>query len=231
MKFPHRRVIANDPLYQPQDRDMQFRLTYEGQLFATQKDPVSGQPDARADHKHEIRKQFHNQLRHVWETSPALSVRENYPDQRAQKAQWTGAREPWVQYIANQYARLGYRFAPLVVEELWLSCRLDILFLRADPPGSLIQSGDIDNRLKTLFDALRIPNNLNELGKYTKPEEGEDPFFCLLRDDKLITHVSVETDVLHKPVIGGVIDAHDARLVITVTIRPAIVYMNNMDFL
>jgi hypothetical protein len=34
---------------------------------------------------------------------------------------------------------------------------LNILFLRADIPGKVVQSGDIDNRLKTLFDALRMP--------------------------------------------------------------------------
>jgi hypothetical protein len=85
----------------------------------------------------------------------------------------------------------------LVIEELSLSCRLDILFLRSDRAGSLIKSGDIDNRLKTLFDALRMPESKAELGGYEKPIDDEDPFFVLLQDDKLITHISVETDVLH----------------------------------
>ena len=30
---------------------MEFRLTYQGLLLATQKDPVSGQADARAEYK------------------------------------------------------------------------------------------------------------------------------------------------------------------------------------
>lgn len=52
--------------------------------------------------------------------------------------------------------------------------------------------GDIDNRLKTLFDALRLPNQTNELVGYDNPAPDENPFFCLLEDDSLITHVSVE---------------------------------------
>jgi hypothetical protein len=64
---------------------------------------------------------------------------------------------------------------------LSLACGLDILFLRRDMPGvPLIHSGgDIDNRLKTLFDALKIPESCAEIENYTK-EADEDPFFVLL---------------------------------------------------
>jgi hypothetical protein len=44
-------------------------------------------------------------------------------------------------------------------------CALDILFLRRDNPGNLIASGgDIDNRLKVLFDGLRMPEPMSDLG-------------------------------------------------------------------
>jgi hypothetical protein len=72
-------------------------------------------------------------------------------------------------FLAGQFARNGYNFVPLVTERLLLLCRLDVLFLRPDPPGSLIKSGDIDNRLKTLFDALRMPENASELGRCEPP--------------------------------------------------------------
>jgi hypothetical protein len=72
--------------------------------------------------------------------------------------------------------------------------------LRPEPPGALItQGGDIDNRLKTLFDALRMPHNLSELPKGSVPDVDQDPFFCLLEDDNLITAVSVKTDRLLVP--------------------------------
>jgi hypothetical protein len=36
-----------------------------------------------------------------------------------------------------------------------LLCTLDILFLHPDKPGNL-WTGDVDNRIKALFDSLRI---------------------------------------------------------------------------
>jgi len=80
--------------------------------------------------------------------------------------------------------------------------------LRNDAPGALIRSGDLDNRIKTVFDALRMPTNVDELGGYDAPAEEEDPFYCLLEDDYLITHLSVETDRLLEP-SGQASDAND----------------------
>src|SRR5206468_1768300 len=86
-------------------------------------------------------------------------------------------------------------------------------------PGTVIESGDIDNRLKTLFDALRIPNNADETKGYPTPSADETPFYCLLADDKLISKVSVETDILLEPSSEGV-GENDVRLIITVSLRP-----------
>jgi hypothetical protein len=73
-------------------------------------------------------------------------------------------------------------------------------------PGRLITSGDIDNRLKTLFDSLRI------LGEVPAgPTEDKKPFYVLLEDDKPITHISVETDTLLERV-GTEWDENDVRL-------------------
>ena len=69
--------------------------------------------------------------------------------------------------------------------------------LRPEPPGSIItQGGDIDNRLKTLFDALKVPKESLAIPPEDKPKDVETPFFCLLEDDNLITKVSVVTDRL-----------------------------------
>ena len=61
------------------------------------------------------------------------------------------------------------------------------------------------------------------------PQDGENPFFCLLQDDKLINHLSVETDMLLKPT-GTISNDNDTRLVITVHIRPAQVMLGNLGF-
>jgi hypothetical protein len=92
---------------------------------------------------------------------------------------------------------------------------LDILFLRRDGPGSLIKSGgDIDNRLKVLFDGLRMPQGSEELCG-DSPCQDEDPFYCLLEDDKLISKVQVETNWLLTPQGQGE-RIHDVHLIIRV---------------
>jgi len=109
-----------------------------------------------------------------------------------------------------------------------LLCAIHILFLRLDEPGAVLSSGDLDNRLKTIFDALRLPRDKVEAGGYD-PDEDEDPFFCLLEDDSLINHASVEADTLLQPT-GEVLDRNDSRLVITVKLTPYRVTMDNLAF-
>jgi hypothetical protein len=106
-----------------------------------------------------------------------------------------------------------------------------VLLLRPEAPGQLFtQSGDIDNRLKTLFDALKIPTPNEEYGKRSRHED-EEPFFCLLADDKLITKVAVETDqLLDVSGVGPVDLVHEASLVITVRLRPYDVGLHNLQF-
>jgi len=84
-----------------------------------------------------------------------------------------------------------------------LVCGLEILFLRRDDPGALImKGGDIDNRIKTILDSLRIPENCDEVAGYY-PMEGETPFFCLLESDSLVTDLNITTDRLLLPVEEG----------------------------
>jgi hypothetical protein len=97
--------------------------------------------------------------------------------------------------LAQRYSLYGYNFVPLVTRDLCLICGIDVLFLRPDPPGAVLRSGDIDNRIKTLLDSLRLPD-ANEDYINNTPLVGETSFYCLLEDDKLITSLSVETDQL-----------------------------------
>lgn len=204
--FARRRVIYAHPDHDSERSAMKFRLTYEGRLYSP------NDRERMADHKHEIRRYLHPQLRHLWNTHAYLS--------KAQKSdRMMGAtRVNLRDWLADEFQLLGYSFVPLVTKSLSLSCSIDILHLRPSAPGALINNnGDIDNRLKTLFDALRRPDRKQELGSYAIPLPDEDPFFCLLEDDKLITQVSVETDALLKP---GMMDINDAMLIITITLSP-----------
>jgi hypothetical protein len=89
-----------------------------------------------------------------------------------------------------------------------------------------MQGGDLDGRLKTVFDALRLPDNKAETNDAT-PTADEDPFFCLLQDDKLISEVSVTTDELLVLPNERQVKPNDAFLVIRVQINHA--YPGNVD--
>ncbi len=167
---------------------MEFRLIYQGPL-----DPQTSQ--SRVKEKHAIRRALHPQLKELWSQFPFLGVN--------------------LDYWANQYHRDGFRFVPLISERQARWCALDIVFLRRDAPGNLIANGgDIDNRIKVLFDGLKMTRNRDELGSAT-PQADEDPFFCLLEDDKLITEVRVTTDRLLIPVRAAG-NVHDVVLIIHV---------------
>lgn len=221
-----RRVILRDDPYNDPDEGtlLEFRLTYEGILKGASRD------DSRGPHKHDVRKVFHPQLRRLWQIVPYL----DFPQKSVSQFQVHVNYKPEVPksrsaQLADAYAYHGFRFVPLVTKGLALICGIEILFLRPDHPGSVLQSGDIDNRLKTLFDALRVPSPREVSDSKLAPEPSEHPFYCLLEEDKLITKVSVETDFLLQPT-GKTHDDNDARLVITVKLRPAQLSWDNIAF-
>ena len=207
---------------------MEFRLTYEGPLRSS--NAGRDERPSRKEHKHAIRKVFHAQLKQLWEITPFLRrgggtgpvgmVDEGYVSPATS-----------IDALAQRHAHYGFSFVPLVTEELNLRCGLDILYLRRAKPGAVLQNtGDIDNRLKTLFDALQIPDANQGYSNMT-PSPDEVPFFCLLENDKLITKVAVETDLLLQDVANPDGDAeNDAKLVITVRVRPHEMHMDNMQF-
>jgi hypothetical protein len=220
------RVLATDPDHDPAKGEwMELKLTYAGLLLGSNKG------DTRAKHKHEIRRVFHRQLKRLWEHHPVLRTAAALPANGPAGSFLTTPDEAGtlLQQRAAQFVRNGYRFAPLATTDLDLHCSLSILFLRPDVPGGIIKSADIDNRLKTLFDSLRMPENKDELGGYDTPAADEEPFFCLLQDDALISTVSVETDMMLEDVCGKY-DRNHARLVVTANIRPYFVTIRNIDF-
>lgn len=224
---------------------MKFRLTYEGRLRPTNRDALPDRSDPLSVHKHEIRSAFHGQLKHLWATNRFLREAEVnsqvYPAPPRMPtydkgATWADDREPIKLHdaVAGRYNSHGFRFLPLVTDDLAVLCSLDILFLRRDAPGSALHAGDIDNRIKTVIDALRPPKVPNEFVGVNQapivPLDGQDPFYCLLEDDKLVSHFSVETDTLLDPPSDQDPDTNRVRLVITVELRPYDVNMLNLNF-
>lgn len=188
---------------------MEFTLVYQGPLKAN-----GGLTD-----KQSIRRVFHMQLAKLWQQVPLV----HYGPPRGSFLDDTPPPSK-----VSIIQRVGaFRFAPLVCSKLQLVARLSIVMLRPEPPGSIITAGgDIDNRLKTLFDALRMPKATSEIPSGDAPQSGEDPFFCLLEDDNLIVKVSVDTDRWLDP-NARLTDVH---LLLHVTTKALVATYANTDF-
>lgn len=170
---------------------MFFTLTYDGTLASR----------GSATVKHQIRCALHPQLKALWQLPP-LTV---YPKSIDTEATGDGAGA-MVSTVG------GNSFAALVHDVYHLRARLRILMLRRESPGGLtMHGGDIDNRLKTLFDALQRPQRPQEIPAGWDPTEDERPLHCLLDDDRLITRVDVDTA---RWLVPG--DPDEIRLVINV---------------
>ena len=206
---------------------VEFHLLYEGQLH------TDGSENARAE-KHRIRRVFHQQLKRLWFTNPNLR----------RMAQMTGGphyMQEWVkahgdsmpeipsedeqvrlgaEYLSRNWDICGFKFLPLVTSELFLRCQLEILFLRMEEKNWILQGGDIDGRVHVLFDGLRKFRDCNDKPPNAHQDPDEDPLFCLLEDDKLVSDVVINTgQLLHLPNTDKP-NKHDVYLQITVRLNP-----------
>ena len=202
---------------------MRFRLIYQGPLSG------SGNSSKKAAEVRRIRDHLHPQLEYLWQTHTALKrlrgtaiVKSSGGPHYATKDNPFNPGRDWENHPAREDeidlagpifdGERGY--IPLVRKSLDLNCSLEILFLRHEDPGALVlQGGDIDNRIKTLFDALRKP----ELSVATQHPQGFNPLYCLLESDTLISGFDVDTDRLLTPPTNG--RQNEVHLVIEVSIR------------
>lgn len=181
---------------------MEFKLTYEG--------PLPSGSKARKEDKHHIREQLHPQLAKLWELPP-LSFCKSYKckngidyrrySEEPDPTQFDFGSLPLVTSDVS-----GFEFVSIVHKSLALVAELDVSVLIPPPEmesTAHIISRDIDNKLKTLFDGLRIPRELQEIPNGWKPGSSMIPMHCLLEDDSYISRVSVSTGVCLKPINEG----------------------------
>jgi len=204
---------------------LEFRLLYSGEL------PSSGN-QGRPAVKHGLRRSFHPQLRRLWQNNRQLKILLKYEGERWLRDHPVRPFEPGIQYsdkelfdagtsaISENWLIEGYKFVPLITAKLALYCSLDITFLRPEEPRFVFHSGDLDGRIKTMFDSLRMPIGREETGG-TGPQDDETPFFCLLEDDRLISEVRVISDELLLLPAQRQLGPHDVFAVIHVKIKPA----------
>lgn len=209
---------------------LKFTLTYDGELRS------NGGPKEKWD----IRKKLHPQLEELWQIDPVLKqvwAERSWPvdagyyvephhsisDEYAESPPVPGAN--YIDLCAP--VEKGKRkFLPLVRETYLLTCALKIIFLRKEPPGRVYQGGDLDNRLKTLLDALSVPAHDEQV--VTSDTDAPPVIYTLMQDDSAITRIDVDTHRLLSRPDGN---KHDVRLVIEVDVRVAQTRNYNRPFL
>jgi hypothetical protein len=124
----------------------------------------------------------------------------------------------------------GIDWNPIITPNLKLIAELDIQMLHPEIVG--VPRSDIDNRVKTILDGLRCPQNEHEIGANTPNDIG--PIYTLLDDDHLITKLSVNTSHL---LDAGIFEAHDLAtpdsifMMIDVNVRVAEGTLENLPFM
>jgi len=201
---------------------MRFRLLYSGRLLGANKN------NTRAKHKAQIRKEFSPQLERLIQPKANLYRAcsrsgykwfEDHPEDRykfeglSDDAIRSLLFDSWRRYMPEEWRRGNQSFIPLVTDKMDIRCGLDILFLRPEEPGMIVGGADLDNRLKSLLDALRVPDTDDGF-------ESEDaPIFCLLEDDKLVSEIKVAADQLLLLPKEASLNPNDVFLVVNVDIE------------
>ncbi len=78
-----------------------------------------------------------------------------------------------------------------------------------------------------LLDALKVPNGPGALPKDAFPAADEDPFFCLLEDDNLVTGLNIKTNHL----LEANIPLSDVLLLIHVRTKPTVGTFENLELI
>jgi hypothetical protein len=141
---------------------LRFALRYSGDLLK------SASSNARILEKQELRRRLDPQLRRVWERHPALRIIDRNKLREPVKIhdRWD-VETTWHDMALHDFLyrrRVGASwFVPLITPSMEVHCHLALRFGRLTKVGTIFEGGDLDGRLKTLFDALAIPKDDNQL--------------------------------------------------------------------
>ncbi len=181
---------------------MRFPLSYEGPLPSSGN--VGDRKPTRLPDIWNIRNTISPQIEKVFETHPAFF---------GESSQSMALR-----HACKQPIRVSEKeFYVIAQLDFKLKCELKITMLVNHSIATVVDNaGDLDNRLKTLLDALRMPQFPHEIKGYMP---NIDPYCCLLQNDVLISALHIET--FRKT--AAPVDAHHnhVRLNIDVHLIPA----------
>ncbi|MCL2749057.1 MAG: hypothetical protein FWE50_03195 [Alphaproteobacteria bacterium] len=175
---------------------MKFKLLYFGELRTN--------PKKRSQHIANIRMQFHPQLKKLVEHSPWNNLQKYMMP------------NPVKSPISTKHIG-GIDWNPIITPNLKLLAELDITMMHPEIVG--LARADVDNRMKTLLDALRCPQNEHEIGENTPRNIGA--IYTLLDDDHLVTKISVNTSHLLSPELFGkkVSDEGEDKIFMLIDVR------------
>ncbi|MBP3615549.1 MAG: hypothetical protein IJ473_00375 [Alphaproteobacteria bacterium] len=167
---------------------MKFKLVYVGE--------VKINPKKRSQHLQDIRDILSPQLKRLSEISPYNEIKSRL-EKKGKAIKTVG----------------GVKFFPLITPDLNLLAELDIQILHPE----LLETprADIDNRMKTLLDALKRPQSSHEISEHMNKK---DVCYTLLDDDHLVTKMTINTShLLYKDAVQK--RNHDYELLIIITVN------------
>lgn len=151
---------------------MEIILTYRGRIPSRSKD---------RDAVWAMRREFHDQLLKLWGREP-FAILKRWDDSAAEAGAPVIRRN-----LGNQ------TFLPLLGKDIGVGADIDITLLTGQPSQKrVLSSGDLDNRVKRLVDALRAPQQDGELVSDLAPNS---TWHCLLEDDDVVTSITAKLGV------------------------------------
>jgi hypothetical protein len=123
-----------------------------------------------------MRKSFHVQLAKLWGKQP-FDILEDW-----EKSGFASGARNFLRQIEDQV------FVPFYSEAVGIGVQLDIKLLTGSPPQqSTISSGDLDNRIKRIIDALRAPTQRGELIQNLLPKSR---WYCVMDDGSAVKQLN-----------------------------------------
>lgn len=148
---------------------MEIVLTYRGRIPAKRSDRESVWA---------MRREFHTQLEKLWGREP-FDVLKRWED--------SGFAAGAPRFTSSWRDQT---FVPFLGRDLGVGADLEITLLSGHPRQKrVLSAGDLDNRVKRLVDALRVPHGDSEMAEALPPG---GRWYCLLQDDDVVTAVSAK---------------------------------------
>lgn len=169
--------------YSVEGGELDITLKFNGSVPASQ-DGKNG--DKRSGFKQTLRVEFSRQLRRLWQKDLLKRFYDTLPVAEYERSKPARLSKMPSYYPFFRVEMCGFSAIPLVNWHNGLGCELEFVFL-GDERGAI----DLDNQMKVVFDALRMPQHPGEVPA-NMHGNGED-LYCLLEDDSIVKKYSVES--------------------------------------